>query len=211
MTLGEMLTRWRGRVQEVASNNWSDAEGRQFLNMGLQEVQKHIIAIDPMAFFWTDRTNIVAGQELYPWPSGCLYEFEVAVLGDDGVTYEPLERIAFMETRVRDTASDLAYASHGRHFALSPKPSASVANGLQVKYMPTLTMSGDAVVPDVPIPLHILIVMYAERFALADVGDWAGREGTTKEIAELVGGIPRFYLRSASTPDRMRVDVELGY
>lgn len=209
VTRGDMRARLRARVKEATADNWSDVDMNLYLNLGLQEVQKKIIALDPMAFFWTDRGDIIVTQELYPWPEGCLYEFEVGYLG--GGSYKPLERITYAETRDRSAGSDPAYASHGRYFVLSPIPSATVVNGLQVKYMPTLSMSVDADVPKIPQPLHIAAVIYAERFALADVGDVEGRKASSEELAEIINGIPQFYIASASTPGRMRVDYEVGY
>lgn len=203
-----MRTRWRARVKESVADIWSDVDGNQYLNLGLQEVQKKIIAVDPMAFFWIDKGDVVANQELYPWPEGMLYEFELGLLSS-GI-YVPLERIPYNETRGRLSAVN-AYAPHGRYFALSPIPSANLANGLQVKYMPTLTMSTDADVPKIPQPLHMAAVIYAERLALADTGEVESRKAATEELAELINGIPQFYLPSASTPNRLVPDVDLGY
>ena len=209
MIRGDARAILRSRLHEEVSDQWSDARLNTLLNLGLAEVQKKIIAIDPMAFVWIDKGDIVvpAGREmLYPWPEGFQYEFEVAVLGDDG-KYGVIPRIDYHASR--DYSSELAYAPHGAHFILAPAPTSAKVDGLQIKYMPTLTMASDAVTLPVKQGLHMAVVIYAERFALGDTGE--SRKDSQEELAEIINGIPQFYVASASTPRQLGIDLEVGY
>ncbi len=210
MNRGAMRDKLRRRLQEDIADRWSDVQLNECLNLGLVETQKEIMKVDPEAFCFVDRADIVAGQEFYKWPAGTWYERELRILS--GVTYTPMRRIAFTERADGAilSAPGPTYASFDRaRFVLCPIPTVSVIDGLEIVWVPTLTMASDATVPPVHLGLHLAIVEFAEIIATADVGDT--NEETIKDLARMINSIGQYYLVSASTPSRMIVEVSKGY
>jgi hypothetical protein len=209
MTRGAMRAALRRRLQETDPDRWQDSDLNTALNLGLVELQKEILKVDPEAFSYVDRADVVANQEFYEFAAGTWYEREVRLLTSTSptVTYTPMRRIAFPE---RADPSVLAgakavYARFDRsRFVICPIPSASVVNGLEIVWVPTLTMALDSTVPPVHLGLHLAVVEFAEVIATADVGDT--NEDTLKDLARMINSIPQYYLVSASTPSRMVIE-----
>lgn len=211
MTRGAMRLSLRRRLQEDTPDRWQDADLDQDLNLGLVELQKEILKVDPEAFSYVDRADIVAGQEFYEFPAGTWYEREVRLLS--GSIYTRMTRIAFNErgdNAIINSATP-AYARFDRsRFVICPIPAASVVNGLEIVWTPTLTMAADTSVPPVHLGLHLAVVEFAEVIATGEVGDTS--EETLKDLARMINSIPQYYLQSASTPSRMVVDgINKGY
>lgn len=202
----------RRRLQEEVPDRWTDVQLDSKLNQGLVETQKEIMKVDPEAFSYIDRADVVAGQEYYEWPDGMWYDRELGFLGSDG-RYVAMERINFNERN--DAAHTLSsvgrYARFDRErFVLCPVPTTSVVNGLEIVWVPTLTMASDNDVPVIHLGLHVAIVAFAEILALADVGDTS--EETLKDLARMINSIPQYYIQSASTPARWTVGgINKGY
>jgi hypothetical protein len=210
MNRAAMRSKLRRRLQEDVPDRWTDVQLNEALNLGLVELQKEVMKVDPEAFCFVDRADIVAGQEWYKWPAGTWYERELRILS--GTTYTPIRRIAFTERGDNSilAASGPSYASFDRsRFVLCPIPTVSVVNGMEIVWVPTLTMALDTTVPPVHLGLHLAIVEFAEVIATADVGDT--NEETVKDLARIINSIPQYYLVSASTPSRMIVEVNKGY
>jgi hypothetical protein len=214
MNRGAMRDKLRRRLQETTPDRWQNVDLDTCLNLGLVELQKEIMKVDPEAFTYVDRADIVAGQEFYEFPAGIWYERELRLLTSTSpVTYTPMRRIAFTE---RADPSSLAadtplYARFDRgRFVLCPIPATSVVNGLEIVWVPTLTMALDTTVPPVHLGLHLAVVEFAEVIANADVGDTS--EETLKDLARMINSIPQYYLVSAGTPGRLVVEgISKGY
>lgn len=199
----------RRRLQEETADRWQDIDLNQCLNLGLVELQKEILKVDPEAFSFVDRADVVADQEFYEFPAGTWYEREIRLLSTTSpLRYGPaLRRVSFPE-RADPTAlsgASVVYARFDRsRFVLSPVPSVSVVNGMEIVWVPTLTMALDTTVPPVHLGLHLAVVEFAEVIATADVGDT--NEETIKDLARIVNSIPQYYLVSAGTPSRLVIE-----
>jgi hypothetical protein len=201
----------RRRLQEEVADRWSDTNLNSKLNQGLVETQKEIMKVDPEAFSYIDRADQVASQEYYEWPAGIWYERELRVRNSDG-TYSSMRRINFSERADAIAGSSLlTYARFDRkNFVLAPIPTTSVVNGLEIVWVPTLSMANDTDVPPIHLGLHIAVIEFAEILALADVGDTS--EETIKDLARMINSIGQYYLVSASTPARLVIEgVSKGY
>jgi hypothetical protein len=204
-----MRTKLRRRLQEETADRWQDTDLNTILNLALVEMEKEVMKVDPEAFSYIDRADIVKDQEFYEFPAGCWYEREIRILGSDG-KYTRMERINFAERADRTTGDDAVYARFSRqYFVLSPIPNAAKVNGLEAVWVPTLTMAEDTDVPVLHLGLHEGVVMFGEVIANGDTGD--SSEDTLKELARVINSIPQYYLISAGTPSRWTVDVSKGY
>jgi hypothetical protein len=200
----------RRRLQEDVADRWSDADLNLALNHGLIELEKEILKVDPEAFSYIDRADIVANQEYYEWPDGIWYERELRYLNSSPalpLTYTSMRRINFNERAdgAHTDASVTCYARFDRErFVLAPVPTASIVNGLEIVYVPSLSMAQDTDHPPVHLGLHLAVVLFAEIISLADVGD--GSDETIKDLARMINSIPQYYLVSAGTPARLVIE-----
>lgn len=203
-----MRTRLRRRFLEDTEDRYSDTVLNDLLNLGLIEMQKEIMKVDPEAFSKTSRASIVADQELYAFPSGIWYERELRILTDG--EYERIDRVNMQDRRDVTTGSTQRYFRYDRsYFGLSPIPETAVTNGLELVWVHTLAMSADGDEPAIHPGLHMGIVYFAEILGAPEAGDQV--EGTLKELARVLSGIPQYYIQSGSTPQQVRVDLDKGY
>jgi len=198
-TRAQMRTHLQARLQDVDNAQWSDARLNGYLNSGLQFIQSQVMAIDPMAFVYSDTANIQADVAYYPIPPTCMFEIGVytraSSTGDWAwLDYIDLPWIQFGGAANHDPNPYAAgYSRWGRYLLLHPKPSRAVTSGLRIEYVPWLVMGADNDVPDVDIGLHDGIVFRAEQIALGDTA-----QESTKADADLetiLKNLPRFYRR----------------
>lgn len=198
MQLSAMRDILRGWLQDKipaggsqADRQWSDNALRSFLNLGLTEAEKIILAVDPEAFKCTYVADIVVGttgaDALYAWPAGTWAVIEVAT-GTDGVNYTALRRITLDNARKGYTGF-IPYSKS--HFVLAPTPTAAYPTGLRVIVAPTLVMSVDTDEFPIPPAHESLVLKCAQKYALMDVGDPTDK--VEAEISQLEQRVPRFY------------------
>lgn len=214
MTLAQLRTMVRRRLQEDVADQWSDSELNDLINVALQRMQTAIMRVHPEAFISIATANVVVGSTLqarfYSLPPGFWYETMLELLGTDG-EYAKLERKSYREARAADEGSDAFYARHGQYFVLAPAPAAAVTNGLRVTFVPTLSLSADTDVPAIPVGLHAGIVLWAHLFALPESGEAEAQESVRRDLKALTDEIPLVYLESASDPAYLVPDIQKGY
>jgi hypothetical protein len=209
MTRGELRTALRRRLQEEVADRWQDTDLNKNLNMAEAEIQKEVMKVDPKAFVYTDRADVVNAQELYEWPAGCWYDVELR-LKDSGGEYHPIDRISLHDKwDPTSRVTSCYYRLDAKHFGLVPVPTTNLAAGIELLWVPTLSMALDTDVPPLHIGLHYAIVLMAELISMGDTGD--ANDETVKELARIINSIPQYYLLSASTPPRLSVDIDKGY
>ena len=84
----------------------------------------------------------------------------------------------------------------GQNILIDPTPTASVTGGLELTYVPMLTMGSDDSVPDLPINLHYGIVVVAQYIALQDTANSTDRQGARDEFQLLITRLPRHLNRT---------------
>lgn len=206
MTLLQMREMLRGWLQDKipagtteADRQWRDAALNLFLNLGLRDAEKIILAVDPEAFKCTYTADVVVpttGQDaLYAWPAGNWTVIEVA-LSTDGVNFSPIDRVSLDDSRNGRYSTANAFIPYSKtHFMLAKPPTAAVTTGLRVIVTPTLVMSADTDECPIPVAHETLVLKCAQKLALMDVGEPTDK--VEAEIKALKDEVPRFYLRAA--------------
>ena len=188
------------RLQDTANSQWTDAVLNDYLNHGLQYMQKRILEVDPMAFVYTDTATLTSSVSDYPMPSNSMWEVGVFIRESAGGEYTWLDRIERPWLQAGGSANWQAnpfpsgYARKGRYIVIHPTPTLTIATGLKLEYVPWLTMGSDADVPEVDIGLHEGIVYRAEEIALGDTAQEAIK--AKEDLGQVVTDISRYYRRS---------------
>jgi hypothetical protein len=203
-----MRTLLRRRLQEVEADNWQDTDLNDLLNLGLHEVQKRIVSVDPFAFLWIDTTHLVQGQSLYKKPVGFWYEYELNLLDTTAnpPRYTRMVRNDYEALRDAGTGNAAQYAHAGQYFFIAPAPEAAVASGLQILWMPSLEMAVDSDVPDIHFAMHNAVVVATQLITFGETG--VAREAIAAEYEGLANPevIARYYHRSAADLDQIKID-----
>ncbi len=213
MTRVQLRTMLRRQLQEVTAAKWTDAVLNSYLNLGLQFVQRRIMAINPEFVIYTDLTNVVSAQSNYPKPIGTKFDCNVYYKSSTTATkFTKLKRIPYLDIAefltagVSPTNLTSAYAIKGRFLVIWPTPTANVTNGLKLESVPTLSMGADADVPyDIVTDLHEAIVYRAGMIALRDT-DEPG-DLFTAELKAALDDLPLYY-RVSAAPDHITPDID---
>ncbi len=200
MNRGQQRTVLRGWLREATADQWTDTQIDTYLNLGLREVQKVIVSLDPESVKKTYVANLVAGtvgaDAIYSYPVGTWGVIEMGISAD-GINYLPMKRISLAQARAGyypDTGSESQYAFvpwSPREFSIYPMPATAVVNGLRAIVVPTLTMAVDADEFPAPLGFETLALKEAQRFALRDVGE--PTDALSAEIAQEKQETPRFW------------------
>jgi len=185
----------RGWLQEEVADDWDDTALNRYINLGIRDTQKVIVALEPEGVKKTYTAHIVipaTGKDaIYSYPAGAWAVIEIAMSSDGTNFGDPLRRLSLARAR----QGDVGFVPwDSKRFALFPPPSAAVTGGLRAIVVPTLTVAEDTDVIPLPLSLDTLTLKHAERLALKDSG-----EATDKLEAEIqaeIQGVPRFFLTS---------------
>ena len=216
MTRDAMRALLRRRLNETTADNWTDDNLNGLLLEGLRRMETMILRVNPEAFLTSCITDLVQDQSYYLKPTGILYEVRVETKTDVSAEFKKIEKGDF------DSVADVAelestgsgrqamrYAHYGKEFFLGPAPSSSVSGGLRVHFVPSISMANDDDVPQLAIPLHLGIVLYAHMLAIGETGE--GREAILSDLKEILADIPAYYRKSGGRPDNLQPDIEKGY
>ena len=205
MTLGQMRTVLRKRLQEVTADQWTDSDLDALLNQGLARMQTLIMKVHPDAFLYRDTRNIET-TEFYGWPAGTLFVVSVETKTTGG-TFKRRLPMKYVDTLETPASSESPrYARVGDFCILSPTPTEVVVGGLRIWYVPTLTMAVDADVPKIVLPLHIGIVYWAQIFALGETREVV--KAIKEELAAIIADIPMWYMVTGDANSTL--DIDLG-
>ncbi len=203
-----MRTLLRRRINEITADQWADGDLNDVLNLGLHQVQKRIMAIDPEAFIYIARAPITALEEFVPKPVGMWYEKAVRLKDSSTGLYGGIEKMDYYLAETL-TSGDAVYSHLGRFLAIHPIPSANVTNGVEILYIPVLSMAVDTDVPDVHIGLHDAIVKAAQLSLLPETGE-PFKDLQASLDAELLE-IPLYYRQSAGQAPALNPQVPKDY
>jgi len=198
MNRGDSRTVLRSWLQEDVADQWSDSQLNTYLNMGVRETQRIVVALDPDSLKKTYKAHIVvpaAGVDaIYSYPAGAWAVIELA-LSADGTNYAPMGRISLKNARRNEVNTEGGFVPWDpTHFALFPSPAAAVTNGLRAIVVPTLTMAVDTDDNPLPLSLHELVLKCAERYSRKAIGEPVDK--LDAEIADYKREAPRFFLTS---------------
>jgi len=204
VTKGDARYVLRRRLQEDTPNHFANSDLDRLMVLGMQEIQKRVLIVQPESFKAEDRADLVAGQDFYEWPAG-VFAVKKLATGNPTDGYSRLSPISLLEA---EGGAPGFVPWDQKYFQLSPKPDASVVNGLQCIGVPTLTVYDDSEVLPLPISLHMAIVLAAEVFALGDLGEASTR--AKEELGPMIESIPGFFLLSEG-PKYFAPDTGRGY
>ncbi len=196
----ETLRTWlRRRLQETSAAVWSDATLNFYINEGLFELGQAITRAEPEFALYEDTRSLIADEDLYLLPTNCERLVEVH-LSTDGTNYEQIEyrrrrdqnRIAGVGDEV-DTSIQQTYSRRGQYIRIWPAPTATVASGLKIVYVPVLSLSADDEVPPIVTSLHRGIVIAAQLQAYADTAESTDKQAVQAELDRYLGLIKDNY------------------
>lgn len=212
MNREQMRDLLRRRLDEPTPDDFTDAMLDDILGMSLGRVQTRIMAYDPSAFVAINRKDLTAGQKFYDNPADYWHTYIVEVKDASSGQYSVVRPMQYVDTLVQTPGAQPVsdglqrYARFGRkQIALFPVPTQNVADGLQHTYCQHLEMATDESVPDIPIALHLLIVLRGQLIAMGETHEDV--KGLLAEIASLEGEIPSYYQRSGDTPETLPIDL----
>lgn len=207
-------TMLRRRINEETAVSWTDSELNDFLDVGLQQVQTAILAVDPEANLFRSRIDIVADQALYEIPSNLLTVRALKKKNATSGLYEEMAQITYARAQAKaeeDSATQAAqqyeWARFGRFFWLTPTPTAAQSAGLELDFVPLLTWGDDVAIPPIPTNLHYAAVLRAVVAAKGESSEDAAAD--LAEYGAMLALIPSWYRPSAAggAPDSIQVDV----
>lgn len=199
----ELRTHLRRRLQELTPAQWSDATLNDYLNLGYQMMQEEIETLYPEAFLYIDTTDVVAAQRAYAPPLNMKSPRRFRLKMGAGEEYTDLSESDLdllypndYEKQTNRSSHTPLWALEGQYFVIDPTPSASIADGIELTYVPTLMMGDDSDVPEMPANVHIGIIVGAQYHALSDTANAVDKEATTQEMNRIIARLPRHFKRT---------------
>jgi hypothetical protein len=200
-----MRTWLRRRLNETTPDQWADSALNDYLNEGLRFMQQEIERMEPEAFIYEDSANLVSGQREYAWPVNMKREVTVGTKWNSSATaYTDVGRVGNRKADNPDNTEN-EYAHKGRYLKFSHTPTENVTKGIWLEYIPILSMGDDADVPDIPIDLHMGIVLSAQLTAFGDSSGSTDKQEVRAELADVMLRLPNHYKRIGGEPDKMTV------
>jgi hypothetical protein len=206
-----MRTMLRRQLQEDTASQWSDATLNSYLNLGLQFMETAVLQHQPEAFRQVDRTTFyVADEGLIPKPIGCMRVIDVKVKYPDDTAYtfavyrrndQIEEAIDAYESSTME--SEPYWSIYGHWVRVWPEPATDATDGIELIYVPTLTMGADSDVPLLHLHLHEGIVYKAKSVALGDTDEESDPEqmaALDKKLSVCISRIPLYYFSDGPPP-----------
>jgi hypothetical protein len=191
MTLGEMREWLVGRLQATEGVDYSTARLNKALNEGVRYVAQRLTPIKNRLNVVTDACDVVEGVSRYALPQDFLRIHEVKFDGE-AVAEWPPERLS----------EETGYYLDGLVLVLGWVPDADIAGGLVVKHSAAIAMTDDGDIPQLPIDLHMIAVVHAERLLKPLVGEDA--KGKAQEIEEMLGNLSSYFKENNAELPTMR-------
>ena len=208
----EILGRW---LQDTTGRQWSSTILTKYVNLGLRELEKHLLSFDPESFkciYTADTTVPTTGKDnIYSYPVGTFAVHEIAY-SSDGLNYTPIERRSLRNIRdFRGGGFDTEWGYvpyDAGHFILWPSPTTAISSALRIIVAPTLGMAEDTDEFPAPLAFETLSLLETKKWAAQDVGE--STDNLQEEINRLKTETPRFFLTDSS-PAFIQPLVDRGY
>jgi hypothetical protein len=179
MDLSQIRTVVRRYVQDTGSVEWSDAEVNQNINDAYYDLQMELQMSNPEAIIAWDTIKLNNDDDWYPKPP----TFGIIQIGIKTAASDTSFKRIFpknYEDILPETgggpADTFYYAERGDWFAIFPRPTTAVEDGIQVVHRPIDTLTADTDVPKLKLPLHQAICLQAKVFMLSDTNEDAARD-----------------------------------
>lgn len=194
----------RRRKNDADAVTWSDDDLNEVLAFGLYSLQNEIMKVDPHFVVSRATAQLTDGQRRYPKPEGMWLEISLGIADTAEPTgYRYLDRKDYGAVLRRRSGEDPIYSHYGDYFEIAPEPATTIAAGLEVNYVPTLTMALDTDVPRCHIALQPAVVFWADLFLGGESKEDPAR--TEGMLNRLVNMIPQFYYRHGQKAEQFQV------
>lgn len=198
MNLLQLRTKLRRKVQDVASQQWSDVECNEALNQAYYDLQVEVHIVNPEAIIYFDLIDSVAGTNWYPLPPTFGFT-SVSIKPAAGDEFIKLDEKLYEDIRGLDSVGTQYVTRRGEWIGIFPAPSVSVTQGIELMHKPILTLTVDTDEPRLKLPLHNTIVLMAKIDLLGDTN-----EDSANDKARIKGQLERlamWYNMDTSTPE----------
>lgn len=202
MTLLQIRTKLRRRINDVDAQEWSDAELNGEINVAYAWVQKEIFKVKPDAHLFWDYMDQTSGTIWYPLPATfAIKEFAHKLAASD-TTYTKLYPKRYDDIRDLTAGSGPYYAMEGEWVGIFPAPDLTITNGLRIRHVPVMTLSADTDIPLIKLPLHEAIVLRAKDQIM---GDLDAETADRNRLGDLINDLPLWYGLHLDEPDRLQI------
>jgi hypothetical protein len=213
MRLADMRSWVRRRLHDDGEQKrFTNGEIDTALNVGAQQVQAAIEAVNPDAFEREYRTNVLASEPAYQLPRGFLRSKSLLLdLTGDGATEAWHRPISWFRTpkgtNYMDQQGGYHYGYAGGVLRVFPVPDSDVEDGIQLWYVPSLEMSeddDDLEALGLVAPLHVAVVLWGVKLLLPEDGESQG--DIDAEIGKIMARVPDIYGGSFQAPEYLEVE-----
>lgn len=197
MNLGQLRTKLRRKVQDVAEVQWTDAEIDEAINQAYYDLQAEVHIVNPESIVYWDNINTVAGTNWYPLPPsfGIISVSLKPTTGDD---YTKLDEKLYEDIKSLDGTTTY-FTRRGEWIGIFPAPSYSVVNGIELMHKPINTLTVDADEPKLKLPLHNAIILAAKIDLLGDTNE--SSQDDKEKLSGIIQRLGQWYNMDSSNPE----------
>ena len=190
MNLSQLRTVTRRYVQDTASVEWSDAEVNQNINDAYYDLQMELQMSNPEAIIAWDTIDLTVGENWYPKPP----TFGLIQVGVDLANEGAFAKLVFKNYEdIKALAGTSTYATErGDWIGIFPSPPLAVTNGIEVIHRPIDTLTVDADIPKLKLPLHQAICLQAKIFMMGDTNQ--NSDNDEAKLVKIKQRMPLLYM-----------------
>ena len=192
MNLVQLRTVTRRYIQDTASVEWGDAEVNQALNDSYYDLQMELQMSNPEAIVAWDTIDLTSGENWYPKPP----TFGLIQVGIDseGATPRSYTKLKFKNYEdIKSVTGTGFYATErGDWIGIYPTPTSTVVNGLEVIHRPIDTLTVDADIAKLKLPLHQAICLQAKIFLMGDTNEESSKDN--EKLLKIKERMPLLYM-----------------
>lgn len=169
MTLLQLRTKVRRKVQDVAEVQWTDAEIDESINQSYYDVQAEVHIVNPEATVTFDTMDATSGTHWYPMPPS----FGLISVGLKAAAADNYTKLGFKlyEDILNLDGETNFYTRKGEWLGIFPAPSVTLTDGIELQHKAINTLTVDSDEPRLKLPLHNALVLGAKIDLLGDTNE----------------------------------------
>ncbi len=202
MTRGAMRTLLRRWIRDANSTDWADADLNEILNLAYTKVQKTIFKSFPEAHLSWDYLDLTNAVSWYPLPEHFAFSHVAVKSSSSDTVWTTLAPKDYAD--IKSLAGTTQYFTRkGQWIGIFPAPTETITDGIQIVHTPVMTMSDDAEVPKIKVPVHEAIVLWGKLLCLGDTDENSGETGS--RLQEILNDLNSWYDLNNYGPDKLQV------
>jgi hypothetical protein len=208
MTRATIRTLLRRQGQDVPSQEWSNAELNDIINLAYAKVMKEIVKVDPEAHLFWDTMDSTASTAWYPLPTATFGMVQVGIKSTASDTaFTKLKKKKYNDIK-GNTGTTQAYCRRGTWIGIFPAPSTGVTDGIELIHSPIMSLGSDTEEPRIKIPAQEAILYAAKDLMLGETDE--SSQDTLRRYAEIIGDLPLWYSLDSDGGDRLQIELGVG-